>query len=268
MKLKKLLLSSLALSIVAISGITFKSETVEAWSADNGSVYEHTENTHLWIVDGGLGILSRNPETRFIYDYIMVHPNWNRMAKGLYDADHVFEFKKTMWAQHFYDPYKGRTFGLASAFGAESAKVKGQTYFDKSIECYKDNNLADAMYYFGVSLHYFTDISQPMHANNFTAVDSPVGYHVKYEQYTDWIKKDSALETSEYITLDGETAGDWVHENALRAYPHFQPLIDAYNNHEGELWKEIVTEPTLERLRDSQKTVAGYVKFWFDSLQK
>lgn len=47
MKLKKLLLSSLALSVVALSGITYKSESVEAWSADNGSVYEHTENTHL-----------------------------------------------------------------------------------------------------------------------------------------------------------------------------------------------------------------------------
>ena len=84
------------------------------------------------------------------------------------------------WASHFYDPdtglnYKGQKSptaydqGLAHLANARAALAKG--------------NRANGCYELGLSLHYFTDITQPMHASNYTATNYPVELHSDFESY-------------------------------------------------------------------------------------
>lgn len=41
-----------------------------------------------------------------------------------------------------------------------------------------------AGYWLGLSLHYLTDLTRPMHAGNFTYLDSYfIGYHTGFESY-------------------------------------------------------------------------------------
>lgn len=112
---------------------------------------------------------------------------WDRkIREGLLDADDLTKPQYTGFAYeyHFYDPVTRRTWS-ASPWNAMTECLR---YFYRSIEQRGRNN-EEAAYQLGLSLHYFTDLTQPMHASNFAniiASGAPWDFrHKGYEDYAD-----------------------------------------------------------------------------------
>jgi hypothetical protein len=100
-------------------------------------------------------------------------PFYDGMRRGLHDADYKDEFTGTylgrqIYYMHFYDSDTGHSF----VRGRENARTECNKYFEYSLFTDPDtanDNFRDALgFLLGLSLHYLTDITQPMHAVNFT----------------------------------------------------------------------------------------------------
>jgi phospholipase C len=168
------------------------------WDAE--SVDDETRSTHLWIVNRAIGLLAARSEPQAVAAVALLgaadcRPSWHQ---GLADADFKAAYNGGLfdvpvgasttelvlsgatWASHFYDPdtglnYKGQKSptaydqGLAHLGNARAALGKG--------------NRANGCYELGLSLHYFTDITQPMHSSNYTATNYPIELHSDFESY-------------------------------------------------------------------------------------
>jgi hypothetical protein len=161
---------------------------------DTESVFDETQSTHLWIVNraaelagtyGGLGttlVKLVKPGRGRIGD-----PFHDGLCQGLYDADWKAPYNDpddgmTTYKSHFYDPITGKNWKDETS---PTALTRCVGLFEESLRAYLKQNMGGAGYYLGLSLHYFTDMTQPMHSTNFTwQKSSPVrGYHTAFETY-------------------------------------------------------------------------------------
>jgi hypothetical protein len=168
------------------------------WDAE--SVTDETRSTHLWIVNRALGLLAGRPDlpqanaAATLLNATDCRPSWQQ---GLADADFkaaydgglfdvpvgastaLLVLSGATWASHFYDPDSGLNY----------KGQKSPTAYDQALAHLANaraqlaKNRANACYELGLSLHYFTDLTQPMHASNYTAKDWPVELHSDYETY-------------------------------------------------------------------------------------
>ena len=143
------------------------------------------DQSHQEIVGWALHVMRSGltPEAKEMLEW------WDRgtdfsdaLRQGLKDADHkdpwrgTFALLSYMYNDHFYDPetqlnYMGQK---------SSAVTEGRRYFNLSVyEAMRILKLgaratpalyARAGYYLGLSLHFLTDLTQPMHAANFANV--------------------------------------------------------------------------------------------------
>src|SRR5690606_23883358 len=68
--------------------------------------------------------------------------------------------------------------------GTETAVSVGSSYMRKTVRAMERGRCEKAAYALGLALHYLGDMTQPMHAANFTWMDSPKrGYHTDFERY-------------------------------------------------------------------------------------
>ncbi len=85
------------------------------------------------------------------------------------------------YKSHFYNPNTGVNWMGESS---PTAPTQGGLYFEQAREAYLAGDLAGAGYHLGLSLHYLTDLTQPMHAANYTWLNSWLwGYHTGFEGY-------------------------------------------------------------------------------------
>lgn len=157
------------------------------------------EYTHFRIVEMAVHYLRHmeNPtrEARFISEM------WDRgsvkIAEGLKGADEWDDWKPThpIWAMfyyHFYNPDTGTSFPWPSDWYRNNAVSKGTETFDNSVRMYREgaHRHAEAFVHLGLTLHYLTDLCQPMHAANF--INNPLlgdWRHSGYETYAeDFVK--------------------------------------------------------------------------------
>ena len=157
------------------------------------------EYTHFRIVEMAVHYLRHmenpTPEARFISDL------WDRGAKkiaeGLKGADEWDDWKPThpIWAMyyyHFYNPDTGTSFPWPASWYPHNAVSKGTETFNTSVRHYREgaHRHDQAFIDLGLSLHYLTDLCQPMHAANF--INNPVlgdWRHSGYETYAeDFVK--------------------------------------------------------------------------------
>jgi len=173
--------------------------TESAWEAH--SVHNEGASTHLWLVERALDILAKHPgHARAAAAHALLEdptckPHWRQ---GLFDADYRHEFNDgdsdltpgaslaaiawsgATWKSHFYDPdtqrnWKGETSPTALTQAlAHHATARSLVARDKPRACYA----------LGLSLHYLTDLTQPMHAAGFTAVSRPRGLHSNLEHWS------------------------------------------------------------------------------------
>jgi phospholipase C len=210
------------------------------WDAE--SVDDETRSTHLWIVDRALDLLAARSDLPqaaaavALLDAEDCRPHWHQ---GLADADFKAAYNQALfdvpvgasttllvlsgatWESHFYDPDTGRNYkGHSSPTGYDRALA----HLDGA-RARLASDRAGACYELGLSLHYFTDLTQPMHASNYTAADWPIKLHSDVESYAmgqqaRWVA----------TTWDGPGAGDastLLLATAHAAKPHWPTLRGA-----------------------------------------
>ncbi|MCB1035383.1 MAG: hypothetical protein KDD47_16280 [Acidobacteria bacterium] len=153
-----------------------------------------------------------------------------QVFQGLYEADHVERYidrwnpadepHPFSYRTHFYDPKartnyltKGNPLIVAIKAGLlfhgkdrhslehMTALTEGQRYFNQAVHhgrrivrfgsARTREDLREAAYYLGLCLHFLTDLTQSMHADNYTAVDLwpergwGVNFHGSFESFMD-----------------------------------------------------------------------------------
>lgn len=153
-----------------------------AGNSESGVLWE--KQAHKRVVERAadlLAALRTLPEVARFLDAYWANATFREYVfKGLEDADAKSPWKDNNWESHFYNHsnyqnYRGRLektalsegrryFGLSQHMGQRIFRMKdhpngpGNTLFKH------------AGYYLGLSLHFLTDLTQPMHAANFTNV--------------------------------------------------------------------------------------------------
>lgn len=129
--------------------------------------------------------------------YELVKPGTGKMGDafhdnlcwGLYDPDRKAPYTDALlpfglcptWKSHFYDP-DTQTNWLGQK--GPTAVTRATIYYHLAREAYQFNDQGLAGYLLGLALHFLGDLTQPMHAANFTWLSSwPCGYHTAFEGY-------------------------------------------------------------------------------------
>jgi hypothetical protein len=153
---------------------------------------------HHALVDLAVKQLELFPAEQEVIDFNRFWAS-NDFQAGVYsgllapDGPLIGPYSGVVYSSHFYDPDSGRNFiGLGSlgfpsagflGFFGMNAKTQGQKYMDAAVHCgrlvaTKLSNTSQTVnataaeffncgFLLGVSLHYETDLVQPMHAANF-----------------------------------------------------------------------------------------------------
>jgi phospholipase C len=268
-------------SFVAIACVSCASATEPAdepsdqtpyWEA--GSTTDEGKSTHLWIVNRAVAILGKHqglPRAARAYARLINATCSSRWRQGLDDADHKPSYNNWYtWSSHFYDPstgtnYRGDTDPIA---------------YDKALEHLAAarsklaaGNVHDGCYSLGLSLHYATDIMQPMHAANFAATDWPVNLHSHLEDraaevqnqfvVADWTSAPTATVASLLGSLAWASHGQWPATwNALaNAYATRCDNIDEYYVDHTSCWSgdSSVDAAIGTALRSAQRGTAAFL---------
>ncbi len=169
---------------------------------ESGEMALWSEATHRQIVVLGIETLlsewrdrGRAWVDRFFKDLWSLEGFREKLLLGLEDADAKYPYNQGIFLWHFYDPDTGGTFAPGNLFNARTAG----TYY-----CFLSAAAARAIldlrergldvpaalmhacaYNLGLTLHFLTDLTQPMHAANFTNVSYPPALHHFFEKFVD-----------------------------------------------------------------------------------
>ncbi|HYF80910.1 MAG TPA: hypothetical protein VD973_27680 [Symbiobacteriaceae bacterium] len=143
------------------------------------------QETHAQVVDTAFYIIGRHANIDGAATLIALWENpsfQDALHRGLTDADAFGNVTYTgiLYEKHFYDPdTRTNYFGFTTG----TALTEGLRYFRSSVDHLADlrpsvarkkplpaDPIACMGYKLGLSLHYFTDLTQPMHAANFANV--------------------------------------------------------------------------------------------------
>lgn len=149
-----------------------------------GTVWE--EKTHLALVLKAIAMMEayantggRNPHAKDFIDSFTKNIVFTEAWKqGLKDADNKSPWQDNNWVSHFYNPRSGKNFSGKDDLTAHNQAIKyfklSQHYAQRILHFVETRRTPaeqlyrNAGYYLGLSLHFFTDLIQPMHAANFT----------------------------------------------------------------------------------------------------
>jgi Tectonin domain/Ricin-type beta-trefoil lectin domain-like len=202
---------------------------------DTESVFDQSQSTHLWLVyqaaslagaQGGSGGQAASNLVK-PQDFGVKGPIGDAfhdsMCHGLRDADFNDPWRdfsglwgkigQSTYKSHFYDPDTGNNWKGESD---PTALTRGRGTATMALDCYAAGDLASAGYYLGVALHYLTDSTQAMHAQNFTWLSSrPFGWHTAYEERAMKLTGSGSLQVNpNYIAPSADTELDWFYVTA------------------------------------------------------
>lgn len=238
---------------------------------DPTEAFVEAENTHLWIVDTAIDLLK--PHEPRLYRLLRDKSFRTPVCQALWDADKRAPFNDLWWnfvpswRSHFYDPDTRRNW----RGGTETAVHVGSAYARRSARAMLRGSHHKAAYALGIALHYLGDMTQPMHAANFTWMDSPKrGYHTDFERY---VKQ--ALHRIEpparYKPLLPDSAPKaYFHAVARRSKDrYFAALVkpewvQAYSRRwDHTAWEERVGAVVPQILHDAAQVTAQMLSMWF-----
>ena len=164
----------------------------ESAEDDGGALWN--DYTHFRIVELAVHYLRHmeNPTA----DAIFVSEIWDRgykkIAAGLKGADYwpiwMPDLPKPMYYYHFFNPDTGGSYAWPGFVFPHHAVSRGGETFDTSVSLYRQgpSNYDEAFVHLGISLHFLTDLCQPMHTGNF--IVNPIfgdWRHSGYEAYAE-----------------------------------------------------------------------------------
>lgn len=120
------------------------------------------------------------------------------------------------FAGHFYDPDSGKNWlGQTSP----TARTRAESYFKSAVDAYRSGDVQLAMSNLGKGTHYVSDLNEPHHASNLTAVNSN---HSAFEKYVDKNRKSytiagNSFSESVYTTALNTSTGDLMYSAAKHA---------------------------------------------------
>lgn len=284
--------------------------------------------THKKIVGNAIDSL-RLTQTEQTKQFFQIWDNYGdtfrtRVEDGLHDADYQFPWKGdhvwkgqtaaddiSTWHDHFYNPgpapnlwlnYQGRAH--PNGYPGTNAATEGRRYFNLSVyegmrvHAYESANpgrkapgewYLRAAYYLGLSLHFLTDLTQPMHAANFTNGYGENGKfswiaipntndkrHSLFEKYADglvaagYLNQINSLTPAEMATDDVTEVFWFLHYTAVNQRHIFdtylrEPLSRTFNwSKQDELpvndanFKQALPLSLLK----APKAVARYLMYW------
>jgi phospholipase C len=264
-----------------------------AW--DTESVYDETRSTHLWIVNRAAVLAQQQGSAgQQINKLVMPMQGQNgnafhdNLCQGIYDADFKAPYNgphslgQDWYMSHFYDPDTGESYSDRMWPWDDplpNALEIGRSCFIKAVEAYLQGDMATAGYNLGLALHFFTDLSQPMHAGNFTYLSSGprFGYHTQFEEYI--------LETQSQVTPPtAYTSGSYApdpddyiigvaHNSKNKYFSTLCPAAagDAYFGFDTSFpisWKAIANQLRAPMLQDAITYTAQYLVAWMQLVQR
>jgi hypothetical protein len=222
-----------------------------AWDAESAD--HEAESTHLWIVDRALDVLAKHQDDESAARAVALlndptcQASWHQ---GLLDADFKAAYNGgrsdlplnpndaqvaiagATWESHFFDPDTGKNYKGSST---NTAFTEASSHIERAFENHLGEGGATACYELGLALHYFTDLTQPMHASNFTAVDRPAKLHSNLEGYSKEIQDRYPL--ADWTGAPSGTVADFVMQTAKDSKPLFQDgvvaIVNAYKAYRG-----------------------------------
>ena len=154
------------------------------------------DHTHQYIVANALKILDNDKGSSTLNTYADVLCEYTDWPDVLGNETDYGTF-----AGHFYDPDSGKNWmGQTSP----TARTRAETYFESAVSAYKDGYTEKAMEYLGKGSHYVSDLNEPHHASNLTAINSN---HSDFEKYVDQHR-------TEY-SIDGNSFDSDVYSNSV-----------------------------------------------------
>ncbi|GAA5554755.1 hypothetical protein Rgna01_29640 [Mediterraneibacter gnavus] len=158
------------------------------------------DHTHQYIVANALKILS-NDQGNSAFNgelnssILMEATDWPDKLGNETDAG--------TFAGHFYDPDSGKNWlGQTSP----TARTRAESYFQEAVNAYRAGDVQLAMSNLGKGTHYVSDLNEPHHASNLTAVNSN---HSAFEKYVDKNRKS--------YTIAGNSFNSSVYTTALNS---------------------------------------------------
>ncbi len=223
-----------------------------AWDAQ--SVDHEESSTHLWIVNRGIELLAKHAASDPIAKRTVAIMNDEtcraQWQQGLLDADFKAAYNNgrsdlplnpsdaqvalsgATWESHFFDPDTGKNYkGDASP----TAYTESNGHLRFALESHLEDRKPTACYELGLALHYYTDLTQPMHATNFTALSRPAKLHSNIEGYSMEIQTRYPLE--DWSGAPTGTPEEWVMQTAKDSKPLFMEgvtaIVNAYKSYTG-----------------------------------
>lgn len=173
------------------------------------------DHTHKYIVANALIILSNdrgNSNSTFNGELnssiLMEATDWPDKLGNETDTG--------TFAGHFYDPDSGKNWlGQTSP----TARTRVESYFKSAVDAYRSGDVQLAMSNLGKGIHYVSDLNEPHHASNLTAVNSN---HSAFEKYVDKNRKSYTIagnlfSESVYTTALNTSTGDLMYSAAKQA---------------------------------------------------
>ena len=227
----RLLFSALAFVVVGVGCASPSDETAPAsasleWNAQ--SFHEETSSTHLWIVDRALDLLEHQGDadrTRAFREMMSSEPCQRAWQQGLLDADFLAAYNDgwsdtkpgdreakillsgATWKSHFYDPDTEKNYFDETS---PTARTEAEKHLGMGSKAWSSRDTKTACYELGLSLHYMTDVTQPMHAVNFTAISRPFGLHTDFEEYAMTVQDRFVLEATTRVDVSEDASPDSV----------------------------------------------------------
>lgn len=243
-----------------------------AWSSARGNNLE--TNTHFWILSSAIDILKKNEGDRVTPEEVELLEDWKLyLGFGISFADYNTILNSTFsFGSHFYNPDTKKSF-----IPTKTAIDMGAHYFLKAGRTYKEDRPLRAFYYLGLSLHYLTDITQPLHAGNITDLNLKAPhYHTKFENFAATRHKFCKVDDGDaYWNWHGKDPYQWIHGAAVDAKKQFKNIYNKetvrwywkslYNSSYKRRWQEEAIPIIQERLTAAQRITAGYIHMWFET---
>jgi hypothetical protein len=267
----KKLLSLVAVSAISITSLFGSFQKAFAWSCDDP--HNQDQSTHLFIVNNGIKLISGNADPAINKPTTLLEQFRDRWEQGLYDADHINPYyDSSTFMSHFYDPDTQTNY---AGLSYPTARQSGAKYFNLASDYYKNGDFYNAFYYLGVSLHYFTDATMPLHASNISNLDHHApGYHSKLESYSESIQYQvTASDSGLFNWIPSGNPELWIHQAAAQAKSVMPQVWNdsivslfwqaAYSYYYSDMWKSTVKTPILNQLNQADRETAGFIDMFF-----
>lgn len=171
-------------------------------------------NTHQYIVTQALTVL-RNDKGSSILQNSSIASSLKTYTDWPDKLGNETDFGT--FAGHFYNPYTGENI-LGST--SKTALARAVSYWNQAITSYRSGDITGAIMNLGKGTHYVSDLNEPHHVSDLTALNSNHSAFEKYvnQNHTSFYIKGNTLASSYYQETKSQSISKILKDGAYYAY--------------------------------------------------